>query len=79
MELNEKEKIIKENKKRNKKKEVQYKLTLVVDASPAVCSWVFAQALVLFTCYMFGPLQDRNILQKLSTKLSFFNLAPDAL
>lgn len=47
------------------------KLTLVIDASPAVSSGVAAQALVLFRSDVLGPLQDWNVLQKFPAKFSF--------
>lgn len=57
----------------------QSKLTLVVDAPPAVCSRVAAQALVLFPGHVFGPLQDRNVLQKTSPEGRLLDPTPDAV
>lgn len=57
----------------------QSKLTLVVDAPPAVCSRVAAQALVLFPGHVFGPLQDRNVLQKTSPEGRLLDPTPDSV
>lgn len=42
-------------------------------------SWVPAQALVLFTGHVFGPLQDWNVFQKLPAKFSFCDPTSDAV
>ncbi len=63
--------------KNTKTRRIKLKLTLVIDASPAVGSWVSAQTLVLFRSDVFGPLQDRNVFQKFPFKLGVCDLTSD--
>lgn len=54
-------------------------LTLVIEALPAIGSWVPAQAVVLVVSGVGGPLQDWDVCQKLRTKFSFPDVTPDAI
>lgn len=57
----------------------QTELTLVVDALPAMSSWVPAQTVVLVTSGVAGPLQDWDVRQELPTKFSFADVTSDAV
>lgn len=54
-------------------------LTVVLDAPPAVASWVLTQALVLLPGGVASPLQDWNVLQKRPAKFGVGDPSPDAV